>query len=357
MDRKRKSVFASYTDASIANVRVKTHGQDDSLKESCSHFLSPAEIDVQNDIQTLRHIAEKSTTSSGHCAVKLSADIRRAATDLSQALQETISCTKPVISPAPCPSIVTSRASRVPSGSLPPLPPILDSKLERAVLTHPGVSNDHKATYDRLEILGDAYIELIATKLIWNRFREISSGRISQIRELLVKNETLAEYTTNYGIDSKASVPPDYLRHPKRWTKTRGDIFEAYVAAVILSHPDGYSVAEQWLFQLWSPKLETVKEFHTSPQAKETLAKKIMGKGVKLKYIEEKDPLQHEGGTETFFIGVYLTGWGWDNKHLGSGQGLNKTIAGNRAAQQALENEELINAIITSKTTRRTGKP
>lgn len=250
--------------------------------------------------------------------------------------------------------MVTSLSS---SSSLPPLPQIIDEKLERAVFTHPGMSKDPKISYDRLEVLGDAYIELIATKLIWNKFQQIPSGRISQIRELLVKNETLAEYTTEYGIDKRASVPHDYSSQPKRWTKTKGDIFEAYVAAVILSHANGYDIAEQWLSQLWSPKLATIEESHAPSQAKEELAKKIMGKGVKLKYVDERKPTQHEGGMQTFYIGVYLTGWGWSNKHLGSGQGSNKTIAGDKAARQALENGGLIKDIVASKLMHGTGRP
>jgi len=238
---------------------------------------------------------------------------------------------------------------------LPPLPPIRDKSLERAVFTHPGVVKDCDSTssdlsYDRLEILGDAYVELIATRLIWDRFPNLPSGRISQIRELLVKNETLAEYATRYGFDSRASVPRDHLNQPKRWNKTKGDIFEAYVAAVILSDRiNGYNVAERWLSRLWLPKLSGLDDVTPHFQYKEALAKKIMGKGVKLKYIDERPPIQLKGGMQTFFVGVYLTGWGWNNQHLGSGQGLNKTSAGNQAACQALLNKPLIDEIAAVK--------
>lgn len=233
---------------------------------------------------------------------------------------------------------------------LPPLPPILDEKLERAVFTHPGVTSNHDTTYDRLEILGDAYIELIATKLIWTKFDRMASGRISQIRELLVKNETLSEYATGYGLDKRAIVPQDYVSQPKRWTKTMGDIFEAYVAAVILSDPIcGYSEAEKWLKELWLPKLGDVDARPSVCHAKEQLAKKIMGRGIKLRYVDERPPVQHRNGIQTFFIGVHLTGWGWHDKCLGSGQGPSKGIAGNAAAQTALQDRVLIDEIASVK--------
>lgn len=230
------------------------------------------------------------------------------------------------------------------------MPPIPDDTLEKAVFTHPGLSNNDNATYDRLEILGDAYIELIATKLVWVKFPEIPSGRISQIRELLVKNETLSDYATLYELDSRASVPQGYMDQPKRWIKTKGDIFEAYVAAVVLSHPThGFKVVEEWLTQLWLPKLKSLGGEKSTLQAKETLARKIMSKGVKLRYIDERAPVLLKGGTQTFYIGVYLTGWGWDKKHLGSGQGRNKAMAGDEAARQALLNVPLIDEISSAK--------
>ncbi|KAJ5095170.1 Ribonuclease III [Penicillium argentinense] len=233
----------------------------------------------------------------------------------------------------------------------PALPPISDDRLERAVFTHPAYGNGQNATYDRLEILGDAYIELIATKMVWRQFPDIPSGRISQIRELLVKNETLANFADMYGFSRRANVPSDYTSQPKRWTKTKGDIFEAYVAAVILSdHVDGYTVADKWLASLWLPKLNELGHQKSVLRSKEQLAKEIMAKGIKLDYIEEQPSLHQKGtGTQTFFIGVYLTGWGWNRKHLGSGQGPSKSAAGDEAAKDALQNTHLISQISSAK--------
>lgn len=233
----------------------------------------------------------------------------------------------------------------------PPLPPILDKRLEDAVFTHPACGKSHDATYDRLEILGDAYIELIATRVVWEKFPGISSGRISQIRELLVKNDTLAGFAQTYAFDRRARVPANYSDQSKRWTKTKGDIFEAYVAAVILSRSlDGYHVAEQWLTGLWLPKLASLGQQRTELRSKEALAKKVMGKGIKLEYIEEQSAVEHKGsGTQTFFIGVYLTGWGWTKKHLGSGQGPSKVAAGDEAARNALSDIALISDIAAAK--------
>lgn len=224
---------------------------------------------------------------------------------------------------------------------LPDLPPILDDRLEKAVFTHPACANDSDANYDRLEILGDAYIELIATKLVWKTFPGLPSGRISQIRELLVKNETLAAFADSYDFSRRAVVPHNFVDNQlKLWVKIRGDIFEAYVAAIILSDPvGGYGNAEQWLTGLWTPMLVNLGPQKSKLNSKDELSTKVMGNGTKLKYIEEKPSVHPKGtGRQTYFIGVYFTGWGWENQHLGSGEGLKKSAAGDEAARNALAN-------------------
>ncbi|KAB8234613.1 ribonuclease III [Aspergillus alliaceus] len=342
MDSKRKSVFSNSPSSYSRETRVKVEHQPSKnitlhKGEAKSHPSTVSQL-LDDVIESLRCL--RSHTSD------ISPDIFKAISGLDEVLRRANSPKSDISDYNSHIPIHHSVGTISTENCLPVLPPIMDKALERAVFTHPGVSNNAEATYDRLEILGDAYIELIATKLIWQKFQEIPSGRISQIRELLVKNETLAEYATEYGLDCRAAVPHDYLKQPKRWTKTRADVFEAYVAAAIISDPvGGYEAVEQWLTQLWLPKLSELGPQRPNVNAKEILARKIMGKGIKLKYIDERPPVQQSRGVQTFFIGLYLTGWGWNNKHLGSGQGTNKTIAGNEAARQALLNESLVEEI------------
>ena len=235
--------------------------------------------------------------------------------------------------------------------TLPPLPAIPDKDLESVAFTHPGslscdTASKVNISYDRLEFLGDAYIELMATRVIFPRFPRLTAGKLSQQRELLVKNETLAEYALAYGFDEKAKLPRTYNtpgKDKKLWQKTLGDIFEAYVAAVIISDPEqGFQHAEAWLAALWESKLGSQKREDTEtadPKAKVHLATKILGKGIKVNYRDEAPPVEiREEGKAIFQVGVYLTGWGWKDQHLGSGKGLSKQEAGQKAAADALLN-------------------
>ncbi|MCJ1483084.1 hypothetical protein MMC06_003250 [Schaereria dolodes] len=230
--------------------------------------------------------------------------------------------------------------------ALPKLPPITDWSLANLPFTHRGTidGNAHAtASYERLEFLGDAYIELIATRLIFPRFSEVSAGKLSMIRQTLVQNETLASYSLAYGFDERAHLPDSFRsqedHHRKLWIKVLGDIFEAYVAAVILSDPlNGFRTAELWLTELWSPKL--LGEQDTLPldlEAKQNLSRKVMSKYIKVEYRDKIPPTTGKGKV-WYCIGVYFSGWTWENHYLGSGEGSNRKEAGARAAMDALSN-------------------
>lgn len=125
------------------------------------------------------------------------------------------------------------------------------------------------------------------------------------------------------------------------WTKTIGDIFEAYVAAVIMDDPEhGFQIADAWLCALWESKLSTARDTQTVDlDAKTQLAKRVLGKGIKLDYREDGPPQQiRKEGKMVYHIEVYLTGWGWQNQYLGKGSGLSSKDAGAMAAKEALAN-------------------
>lgn len=253
--------------------------------------------------------------------------------------------------------------------TLPALPVIKSPALETATFTHCGVtSNPGTLSYERLEWVGDAYIYLISTLLISSTFTSHLPGKCAQIRELLVKNETLASYARHYGFEKRARLPREFLDDNHKGirakdvekTKVMGDIFEAYVAAVVLSDPEqGVDRVSSWLKILWAQTIvkqikdqerlnEKAKaipadDVNASLNPKDLLPRIIGAKGVKITYrdagLEEKDPIT---GFPLFTVGVYLDGWGEHNKQLGIGKALGKKDAGMKAAEMALANKKLM---------------
>lgn len=243
--------------------------------------------------------------------------------------------------------------------TLPPAPQITNVVLSMAPFMHASLLPAYVAptgtnSYEPLEFLGDAYLEVIATRLIHSRFPLHTVGQKAGLRELLVKNETLAEYSTAYGFGERVQSSHKE-RHGPVWTKVLADVFEAYLACIIIqdeSSDAGFLIAERWLTELWAPKIlewrnrgdglhDAGKDANQPLDPKSDLQRLIAGKDARLEYREEKEmQLIKEGNRTIFFIGVYLTGWGFQNQHLGSGEGRSKQIASTAAAEAAMRNSQ-----------------
>ncbi|KAF5875932.1 putative ribonuclease 3 protein [Botrytis fragariae] len=263
--------------------------------------------------------------------------------------------------------------SSIPS-KLPPLPEVYDPTLELASFTHHGRTNGSVAdlSYERLEWVGDAYIYTISTLLISQTFPALLPGKCSQLRERLVKNVTLADFARKYGFEKRAKLPEDTL-HPMKEpekVKAMGDIFEAYVAAIVLSDPkNGVSRASEWLKSLWAmvlskeiqqeerneDKLDSplwrlrgnVDQVQTKTKSvlnpKEKLQKALSSKVSKLTY-KDIGTAKKDKNTKlaVFTVGVFLDGWGEVDKQIGFGSANGKKEAGFKAAEMALNNKKMM---------------
>ena len=83
------------------------------------------------------------------------------------------------------PGSVPSYTSFTVSRDAPPLPPIQDDKLKAAPFTHRSMLSSYnrgpqttsEVTYESLEFLGDAYLELIASRLLHYRYSHLTAGQ------------------------------------------------------------------------------------------------------------------------------------------------------------------------------------
>ncbi|KAI5364928.1 Putative ribonuclease III domain-containing protein [Septoria linicola] len=257
---------------------------------------------------------------------------------------------------------------------LPELPPAKEEYREASFRHKSHYSTSRElatgdVTYERLEFLGDAYLELYASRLIYGRYSHLPAGRMSQLRELLVKNETLAEYSRAYGFDKRVEVGHEIenMKHDSRgrgnkgFNKIIGDVFEAYLAAVVLSDFDGKGneTAEKWCVALWAPKLlkaaqedpsytYKTRQAEADPstvydvEAKPKLQKRLCAAGlVRLHYDTDRPTVELKGdqlGQNVHFIALYVESahFGIDKRLLAKGEGKNKVEAGNWAAIKAM---------------------
>lgn len=270
----------------------------------------------------------------------------------------------------------------------PPLPAVLDPALEKASFTHAGVIKaDNERSYEQLEWLGDAYLYLMSTAYIYMTFPHFPHGEMCHIREVLVRNSTLGEYAKQYGLDKRAILPVEYDLNGRRGgtkvtekerAKVMGDIFEAHVAAIILSDPaTGVARTASWMKALWSttiqdyirkrsrpqpplvapvmasassasvasPSPQTVPQ--QPPKLKEKLSAELcLSKPrVQIEYRvvddsrKNRDPLTN---APLFTQEAVLVGYG-ETVRLGVGTAKKKAEANDKAAENALSNKKLIN--------------
>ncbi|KAH5156924.1 hypothetical protein HBH69_087460 [Parastagonospora nodorum] len=230
---------------------------------------------------------------------------------------------------------------------LPPIPPVTEPHLQEAVFTHRSIHannvNVHQHVdfgldYERLEYLGDAYIELIASRALYNRFPHVDVPQLCSWRERLVENVALAKFSEAYGFPDQLKRKVEFDKKSKAWRKVVADIFEAYVAGVVLSDPEnGFATAEKWLDELWASQLLNFQEkVVENARARDDLQKLLVVNGIQLNYKEEK-PMIMEQGVQKYYLGVYLTGWGYEDEWLGSGDGQKKAQACISAATDAIK--------------------
>lgn len=250
----------------------------------------------------------------------------------------------------------------------PPLPTVHNEALRQQAFTHksfikgeevglPGTEQRH---YERLEFLGDSYLQSIASHLLYNRFPTQREGTLSDMRQQLVANKPLSTYATMYkfhtmvregkGQENLTPVPlgprlPGLPRNSQRGVgnraptatgtagakadlnKTLADCFEAYIAAIILDDPvNGVTTVTEWLKVLYEPKLREMEMQHSSvapidKMAKQTLNTIAGGNKVNIEYKWTDGKGGNKGG---FWITVLLTGWGWEEREIGRGWGSNK---------------------------------
>lgn len=139
----------------------------------------------------------------------------------------------------------------------PQLPQIKDARIRQDAL-RPGYAAHN---FQRMEFLGDAYLQMVSTHILYDRFPGSREGPLSDMRAKLVANIPLFEYARLYNFSSLIPGSPTW--------KMLADSFEAYVAGVVLSDPgDGIQKLKEWLEALYEPKMQEMARNLKAPKTR-----------------------------------------------------------------------------------------
>lgn len=143
-------------------------------------------------------------------------------------------------------------------------------------LTHSSVPG--RASYERLEFLGDRVLGLVIAQALYERYPKEPEGNLSKRYNGLVDRPTCAENGREIGI-------PAFIRLGKQAREDRatesenvvGDVMEALIGALYLD--GGFKAAEQFILRMWEPDLEVQRRAPQHP--KSALQELAAAKGVK----------------------------------------------------------------------------
>ncbi len=182
---------------------------------------------------------------------------------------------------------------------------------------------------ERLEFLGDAVVELWATKNLFEKFPQLPEGSLTNIRAAVVRTESLAQKARDMNLGKYLFLSKGENEGGGRENDSLlADTFEAIVGAIFLDQ--GQKEAEKFLDKNLLFELKSWGEQGDIKDNKTILQETIQSTQKITPYyqiIEQKGP-DHE---KRFVVGVYF-----GNKQMAIGEGKSKREAEEEAAQRAL---------------------
>ena len=232
-----------------------------------------------------------------------------------------------------------------------------DRSLLRLALTHPSVNDDilkgrssarkratstgaggadaaqqgeervAEAHYERLEFLGDAFISLVVTEELYERFPDLREGDLTKLKTGAVSGPSLSEAASELGLADAL-----FLGESVRGAGGRGlssaleNGFEALVAALYLDA--GFEVARAFVSRTLGAHIGEHAAVPAHPKSELQELLQMRGNVPTYRLVSEEGP-PHD---RTFTVLVEL-----DGRELGRGIGRSKKKAEMRAAAAAIE--------------------
>lgn len=208
-----------------------------------------------------------------------------------------------------------------------------NEELLHLAMTHSSYSYENKdrlLNNQRMEFLGDAVLELLASELLYHLFPERTEGELTKFRASAVCESSLARLARGLNLGRCLYMGRGEERSGGRERPSiLADSFESLLGAVYLDQ--GLEVARKFLLELIQPLIDDIikgnldRDFKTELQE---LLQKKSGEPVNYIILREEGP-DHQ---KVFTAGVVHNG-----REMGRGSGHSKKEAEQQAARIALQ--------------------
>jgi ribonuclease III len=207
-----------------------------------------------------------------------------------------------------------------------------DQELLRLALTHPSVAHEQGAGIQhnqRLEFLGDAVLQLVLTRELYDKFAEVGEGPLTKARAQMVNRRTLAEQGRRLAMGEQLIMSRgEELNRGRERPSALADSFEALLGAVFLD--GGFDAAQRVILAQFRTHFGELEVIPNLENPKGELQEMLQARS--------PDPVQYEVASVSgpdhdrlFECVVYYHG-----DELGRGVGKSKKEAESKAAIKAL---------------------
>lgn len=200
-------------------------------------------------------------------------------------------------------------------------------ELYQEAFTHTSYANEHNTqSYERLEYLGDAVLELIMSEYLYKKTK-YEEGTMTKLRSAYVCEDALYEYSLKLGLNNYLRLGHGELEHGGKYRKAIvADIFEAFIGAMYLDK--GLDYVRDYLNNKIICNINNNYEFFHDYKSKLQEFVQTTKKSLEYILVKEEGPAHDK----TFEVEVRI-----DGILYGKGIGNSKKKAEQEAAKEALE--------------------
>lgn len=200
----------------------------------------------------------------------------------------------------------------------------MDNKYLQTALTHTSYANEHNVeSYERLEYLGDAVLELVISDYFFKNTK-LAEGKMSKKRSMYVCEEALDAYAKDINLAEYIKVGNGM--HNEVNATIVADVFEAVIASIYLNN--GLSKAKEFIYDIIIPKIEENNVYLSDYKSYLQELVQTNQKSVEYIVVNEYGP-SHD---KTFEVEARV-----DGMLYGSGIGKSKKEAEQNAARDAIK--------------------
>jgi ribonuclease-3 len=208
-----------------------------------------------------------------------------------------------------------------------------DREAFREAFVHRSYSaeNDHDESYERLEFLGDAVLQLVITDQLFESYPGMSEGQMAKVRAAVVNERTLAAIAERWHIGPALLLGRgEELTGGRVKTSILADVVESVIGAVY--REAGLQAAKSIIHAYWDELVDDRALAPGQRDYKTRLQELLARSGAKPLYRVDEEGPEH---AKTFSAAVYA-----GSQLVGSGVGSSKKRAEQAAAEAAIRRLE-----------------